>query len=181
MHTGFQILPILQTIESYQGRALPLLHSATMPLADPATHGRCNLWLLCRMHPACCLCLWVHDLHPWASYHDTSLDHHLCFSLGSNPAAAAFWQHISCQEFNHCSGMNSLHIRIFLLLPASLQAVAAVQDASGRLSLFWVHDLHAGSQSLEQVHLQPREGPGGLMQSNPATPPELWSYLVQVC
>ena len=55
-----------------------------------------------------------------------------------------------------------------------------MQDASGRLSLFWVHDLHAGAQSLEQVHLQPREGPGGLMQSNPATPPELWSYLVQV-
>lgn len=62
-----------------------------------------------------------------------------------------------------------------------LQAVAVVQDSSGRLSLYWVHDLHAGSQSLEQVHLQPREGPGGLMQSNPATPPELWSYLVQVC
>ena len=54
------------------------------------------------------------------------------------------------------------------------------QDASGRQSLFWAHDLHAGAQTLEQAHLLPREGPGGLMQSNPASSPELWSYLVQV-
>ena len=57
----------------------------------------------------------------------------------------------------------------------------ALQDAHGRQALFFVHDLYAGALNLEQAHIQPREKPGGLMQSTPASPGELWSYLTQVC